>query len=305
PFQPDDQIQFDLAEYSTPAPRASGASCANCNRPIADAYFEIGGKVVCGPCRLRIEEAYRGGSRLARGMRSLLYGMLAALAGAVVYYMIVRVTGYNIGLIAIVVGVMVGGGVRAGSGNRGGRFYQLLALFLTYSSIVAMNVPFLFEGALQQAKQGKKQENASRIGSQPDSAKSKTQLKSSETVAKGPAQPIADGPPGLAQDGARPAARGDPGSSEKRAAEAKKAPDAAEPPSLAGLLMSLLILTGFMFIYPVYESFHAPIAGFIYAFALWEAWKTNKKVYLTFNGPFRVSASPEGGVPPEVVGDGA
>ncbi len=238
-------------------------------------------------------------------MRSLLYGMLAALAGAVVYYMIVRVTGYNIGLIAIVVGVMVGGGVRAGSGNRGGRFYQLLALFLTYSSIVAMNVPFLFEGALQQAKQGKKQENASRIGSQPDSAKSKTQLKSSETVAKGPAQPIADGPPGLAQDGARPAARGDPGSSEKRAAEAKKAPDAAEPPSLAGLLMSLLILTGFMFIYPVYESFHAPIAGFIYAFALWEAWKTNKKVYLTFNGPFRVSASPEGGVPPEVVGDGA
>ena len=36
---------------------------------------------------------------------------------------------------------MVGGAVKAGSGNRGGRFYQLMALFLTYSAIVAMLVP--------------------------------------------------------------------------------------------------------------------------------------------------------------------
>ncbi len=50
PLEYDDQLQFDQAEYSTSAPRSSGASCTNCNRLIADAYFEISGKVVCGPC---------------------------------------------------------------------------------------------------------------------------------------------------------------------------------------------------------------------------------------------------------------
>ena len=34
----------------------------------------------------------------------------------------------------------MGKAVRKGTGNRGGAFYQLLAVFLTYSSIVAMHV---------------------------------------------------------------------------------------------------------------------------------------------------------------------
>ena len=41
---------------------------------------------------------------------------------------------------------------------------------------------------------------------------------------------------------------------------------------------------------PVFEAIQAPIAGLIYCFALWEAWKMNKAVQLAFNGPFRVSA---------------
>ena len=39
-----------------------------------------------------------------------------------------RVTGWNIGLVAIVVGFMVGGAVRKGTGNRGGMLYQFLTL---------------------------------------------------------------------------------------------------------------------------------------------------------------------------------
>ncbi len=221
------------------------------------------------------------------------------------YYLIVRVTGLNIGLIAIVVGLMVGGGVRRGLGNRGGRFYQLLALLLTYSSIVAMNAPFFLEAAFQQSKRDQEPENAPRIGRQPDGAKSKTQLKSSETVAKHSTHPVAHVLPGRAPDGAHPAAKGDPGSIKTAAAETKKPPMPADPLSLAGFFTGPVILAGFLFVYPVYEAFHAPIAGLIYAFALWEAWKINKKVHLTFNGPFRVSVAPQGALPPEVVGDGA
>jgi len=230
--------------------------------------------------------------------------MLAALAGAVLYYVVVRLTGLNIGLIAIVVGLMVGGGVRAGSGHRGGRFYQLLAIFLTYCSIVAMNVPLVVEAISQKSKQGQEPEHPPRIGLQPDQAKSKTELKSPEPVAKGLSQPIANVPPGQSQDGAQPAAKGDPGSTETAAEKTKKPPRPAEPPSVVGFLTALVIIAGVLFVVPIYEAFHAPIAGLIYAFALWEAWKINKKVHLTFNGPFRVSAAPEA-LPPEVVGDGA
>src|SRR5262249_59140123 len=77
--------------------------------------------------------------------------MLAATVGAVIYYAFVRATGANWALIAIVVGFMVGGAVRKGTGNRGGRLYQLLAVFLTYSSIVAMNVPLLIEEFLKRS----------------------------------------------------------------------------------------------------------------------------------------------------------
>ena len=46
---------------------------------------------------------------------------------------------------------MVGRAVRNGTEGRGGRFYQFLAVFLTYSAIVLMYVPFVLEGFGKQA----------------------------------------------------------------------------------------------------------------------------------------------------------
>ena len=134
-----DELQFDQAEYATPAPE--GPSCGVCKRPIDDMYYEINGKVFCATCRQRIEAAFRGGSRLARVIKALVFGSVAAIAGAVLYYAIIRITGCNIGLVAVVVGFMVGGAVRKGTGNRGGLFYQFLALFLAYMAIGLMNFP--------------------------------------------------------------------------------------------------------------------------------------------------------------------
>ncbi len=61
-------------------------------------------------------------------------------------------TGYEFGLIAIVVGFLVGAAVRKGDG-RGGWKYQALAMFLTYTSIVSSYVPLIIrEVQTQQQK---------------------------------------------------------------------------------------------------------------------------------------------------------
>ena len=89
-------IQFDQAEYTTPAPE--GPSCGVCQRPINGEYYETSGKVLCSSCRDRVTAAFRGGSRTARVLKALLFGSVASGIGAALYYAILRATGYNIGL---------------------------------------------------------------------------------------------------------------------------------------------------------------------------------------------------------------
>jgi hypothetical protein len=145
PENPDEHMQFEQAEYAAADAAQASSTCTLCKLPIADTYYETGGKILCAGCRDRVEAAYRGGSPFGRASKALAFGTAAAAAGAVLYYLIIRMTGYNIGLVAIVVGFMVGRGVRTGSGNRGGRFYQFLALFLTYCAISAMHIPYILE----------------------------------------------------------------------------------------------------------------------------------------------------------------
>ena len=40
---------------------------------------------------------------------------------------------------------------------------------------------------------------------------------------------------------------------------------------------------------PIRLGLADPISGLIFGFALWEAWKINRRVQLTFNGPFRLA----------------
>ncbi len=140
------ELQFDEAEPITPA--LSGTTCVRCNRLIMDAYFEINGKVLCTSCRQQIEAAFHGGSAAARVIKSIVFGAAACIVGAVLYYAILVATHANIGLVAIAVGYIVGRAVRKGSDNRSGPFYQVLAVFFTYTSIGLMI--FAYQARLQE-----------------------------------------------------------------------------------------------------------------------------------------------------------
>jgi len=126
-------LQFERAERDA---STSILACAGCGQPIAASYYEVNGKVTCQRCRNRIMAGWNRGSAGGRLAKALGLGLGAAVLGAGIYFGIAALTGYEFGLVAIVVGVLVGGAVRNGSNGRGGRRYQLLAMFLTYTAVV-------------------------------------------------------------------------------------------------------------------------------------------------------------------------
>ena len=68
-------------------------------------------------------------------VHAALYGAGAALAGSILWAAVAILFHVQLGIIAIVVGVMVGKAVRAGSRGLGGRPQQILAVLLTYFAI--------------------------------------------------------------------------------------------------------------------------------------------------------------------------
>jgi len=136
-------LQFDRAEFSG-AP--ASASCSACQRAIVRQYYEVNGAVVCTDCRQQITRSATEGSGVRRFARALVAGTAAGALGSLVYFGISKLTGYEFGLISILVGLGVGAAVRWGCYGRGGKLYQALAVALTYLAIVSTYVPDVIEG---------------------------------------------------------------------------------------------------------------------------------------------------------------
>jgi hypothetical protein len=139
-------LQFEKAEPAPSAPPPS--SCAVCKQPLRDSYYEVNGKVVCPDCRTRLEAHVAAGSFA----NAVLLGLGAAVLGAGIYFAIELLTGYAFGLVAIVVGLLVGTAVRKASRGAGGWRYQALAIALTYFAIVATDGSLIVREVIQEAR---------------------------------------------------------------------------------------------------------------------------------------------------------
>ncbi len=146
---PEDGLQFERAEFD--AGPAAGVACSSCRRPLVEHYWTAQGATLCERCVAvtRHDHEHGRGTSASRFLRATIFGGLAALLGTLLWWGVRRVTGYELGLIAIVVGFMVGGAVRAGSFGRGGWRYQALAMALTYVSVVSTYVPDIIEATLK------------------------------------------------------------------------------------------------------------------------------------------------------------
>ncbi|HLX46140.1 MAG TPA: hypothetical protein VKR43_21995 [Bryobacteraceae bacterium] len=134
-----EDLQFRRAQPIAGATQPAQA-CVVCKQTIEDQYFHAQGQVVCPVCAGRIQSGQQSPPSLSL-VRAVLYGAGAALAGCILYATVSIVTGLEIGLIAIVVGIMVGKAIRYASHGLGGRPQQILAVLLTYFAITTSYVP--------------------------------------------------------------------------------------------------------------------------------------------------------------------
>src|SRR5919204_2135495 len=137
-------LQFEKAEYTD---ATAAVACVGCQGSLRETYFAVGDRILCRGCAEKLrEELANQGSRAGRVLRAIGAGAGAAAVGSLLYYAVLALTGYEFGLIAIVVGYAVGVAVRWGSKGRGGWAYQGLAIALTYLSIVTAYVPSIIQG---------------------------------------------------------------------------------------------------------------------------------------------------------------
>jgi hypothetical protein len=120
---------------------------------MTDEYFDVNGQSVCESCRdqiVKLAETPRGWGLTARAG---LFGLVAAILGAILYYAVIAITNFEIGIVAIAIGYMVGYAVRKGTRGRGGRRFQVLALVLTYWAVGLAYTPLVFRDLASQEEQ--------------------------------------------------------------------------------------------------------------------------------------------------------
>jgi hypothetical protein len=230
-------LQFDTADFGSDA---APLTCAGCKQPIAGEYYEVNGQTFCPTCKSEVERMFGGTPGPSGLMRAMAFGLGGGVLGALLYFLVVKFSGYQLGLIAIAVGWLVGQGVRMGTGGRGGALYQTIAIVITYLAIVTSFVPMVLEGAHRP-----------------------------------PARPAA-----AAGDAAResPADARDP-----------------EGDSIPVVAVVLIVLAA-----PFLLLFQGSFTIVFVAIGVYEAWRLNKRLRLTVNGPLSA-----GGGRPALVPSGA
>jgi hypothetical protein len=145
-------LQFETAISTAPKeaePSQQGVTCVVCRRPVRDEYFDVDGQSTCRSCQDEIARHAETPREWGVFARAFGFGVVAAILGAIVYYAVIAITEFEIGLVAIAIGYMVGYGIRMGTKGRGGRRFQVAALVLTYWAVGLAYMPFVF-GAMSE-----------------------------------------------------------------------------------------------------------------------------------------------------------
>ena len=146
-----EELQFDrvISESTSSAPPSRLAViCAVCQTPSEAEYFDVNGSILCSRCRTVAESAAEAPRGFVALMTAGVYGLVAGVFGAIIYYVVIAIAHLEIGIVAVLIGYMVGYAVRTGARDRGALRFQVLAIALTYASIALAYTPIVVKQAV-------------------------------------------------------------------------------------------------------------------------------------------------------------
>ena len=254
-------LQFDRAvESDAPAagaPSTPALTCSSCGQPITTSYYQLGGATLCANCKLIVERTLAEQHTRGAFLRSAILGLAAAVAGAAIYYGVIALLGLEIGIVAILIGYMVGAAVRKGARGGGGRRYQILAVALTYFSVGLAYSPLAFKGFAE----GRAKASASADSARTFVAPSESASESVAAVA--------------------PASR----------------PITTKRIGAGALLLALGATFLFIFVLPILAVMGSGASGIISVIIIGvgmrQAWRMTAGHTVVISGPYRVGGSPE------------
>lgn len=265
------ELQFTTNEPIGPESEVKGLSCIVCKQQIENAYFALGDKVCCSNCRDLISAPPKG-SGLLRFAKATCFGTLAGSLGALIWYLIRVIAHIEIGLVAILVGLMVGKAIYRASAGHGGIIYQVLAVLITYGCISANYMPDIFQALLNEASQR---------SDSPDAGKAEN---AGELAGESTARPVGERPIDSSNEAKSEASHGN---SEK--------PESGERSAVSlivSLIFGIIVVALFTFVFaltiPVLTGMENPIGLLIVGFALWEAWKFSAHRAIPITGPYQI-----------------
>jgi len=140
-------LQFDRVETTSLADTTASpaVTCAVCGKSVDREYYHANDKAICDSCRQVVTAAAATPRSIGRFVAAGIFGLGAAIAGAAIYYGVIAIAKLEIGIVAILIGYMVGWAVRKGAGGGGGRRFQILAVVLTYWAVGLAYAPLAFQ----------------------------------------------------------------------------------------------------------------------------------------------------------------
>jgi hypothetical protein len=275
-----DNLQFDRAVNAGLSGSKSGEACGRCDRSITVEYYHRDGQVLCRACKQQIEiedrESAKRGLSAAGFSSAALFGFGAAIAGAAIYWGVGALTGLEIGLVAILIGFMVGAAVRMGASGHGGRRYQFLAAGLTWFAVALAYTPPFVHQMIESAATA-----ADSVAADPPASQ---------------AAPDSDLVTGGAPDADRQVPAATP-SSVDGAAAVDSAAAAPEIPGVGGILLVIvgmvLVIVALPAIAVIGSLPGGLINGLIIAFGLHQAWKMTAARDAQITGPYKVNTPPQ------------
>jgi hypothetical protein len=131
--------QSGLASETVQAPSISGPTCAACGAEIPQGQAVVlrgkdkkaPPKTICPNCATSLEKTFEAETENPNLLGALALGLSAAVISALVWYLLVALTHYQIGFVAVGVGFLIGVAVRFGAGGQRGIALQLASVAIT------------------------------------------------------------------------------------------------------------------------------------------------------------------------------